>query len=126
MKSLFDQSSLEEIERRINQLTPDSQRRWGKMEVDQMLAHCVKPLKVASNETKIPRLFIGKLLGLFLSLPFTMINHFPKVVQLLRSLLSQTGATLIQKKRGYWRSHENFRQAGERIAQKIRIPSLDS
>lgn len=63
MKSLFDKPSLEEIESRINQLSPDTQKKWGKMEVDQMLAHCVGPLSVATDQIKIPRLFIGRILG---------------------------------------------------------------
>lgn len=40
MKNIFDQSVTAEIIERINKLTPDTQHLWGKMSVDQMLAHC--------------------------------------------------------------------------------------
>ena len=40
MKSIFNQSDTAEIINRINQLTPTTARRWGKMTVAQMLAHC--------------------------------------------------------------------------------------
>jgi hypothetical protein len=40
MKSIFNQSDTAEIINRINQLTPTTERRWGKMTVAQMLAHC--------------------------------------------------------------------------------------
>ena len=63
MKSLFDKDSYEEISRRINALTPGSQRQWGKMEVAQMLAHCKEAFKVPLSNIKIPRLFMGRLLG---------------------------------------------------------------
>ena len=63
MKSLFDKDSYEEISRRINALTPGSQRQWGKMEVAQMLAHCKEAFKVPLSDIKIPRMFMGRLLG---------------------------------------------------------------
>jgi len=40
MKNIFDHTVAEEIINRINQLKPDSQPLWGKMNVAQMLAHC--------------------------------------------------------------------------------------
>jgi len=41
MKSIFDQKDVKELIGRINQLTPATQAQWGKMNVSQMLAHCV-------------------------------------------------------------------------------------
>ncbi len=63
MKSLFDKGSYEEIIRRMNALTPDMQRQWGKMEVAQMLAHCKEAFKVPLSDKKIPRMFMGILLS---------------------------------------------------------------
>ncbi len=40
MKDLFDPQVTAELIFRINQLTPESPALWGKMSVDQMLAHC--------------------------------------------------------------------------------------
>jgi hypothetical protein len=63
MKSLFDKAAYEEIISRLNQLTPQSQKQWGKMDAAQMLAHCKAAFKVPLNEKPIPRMFIGMLLG---------------------------------------------------------------
>tara|TARA_R110002049_G_scaffold186578_1_gene354831 strand:+ start:835 stop:1287 length:453 start_codon:yes stop_codon:yes gene_type:complete len=40
MKNIFDKNVSEEIINRINSLNSNSERKWGKMTVDQMLAHC--------------------------------------------------------------------------------------
>ena len=40
MKNVFNQTDAAELINRINQLTPNSERQWGKMTVAQMLAHC--------------------------------------------------------------------------------------
>ena len=38
VKNLFDATAKQEIIDRINKLTPQSERQWGKMDVAQMLA----------------------------------------------------------------------------------------
>jgi Protein of unknown function (DUF1569) len=63
LKNLFETSVKEEIISRINKLTPASQRRWGTMEVAQMLAHVQKPLGVAIGQHKLKGSFIIKLIG---------------------------------------------------------------
>ena len=40
MKNVFSQEVTTELINRINKLTIDSRPQWGKMSVDQMLAHC--------------------------------------------------------------------------------------
>jgi hypothetical protein len=40
MKDLFSKNVSEETIQRINSLSPNSQPKWGKMDVAQMLAHC--------------------------------------------------------------------------------------
>ncbi len=39
-KNLFDEKEAEGAIERINTLTPETQPKWGKMNVSQMLAHC--------------------------------------------------------------------------------------
>ena len=63
MKSLFDKSTYDEVISRINNLSTTSQRQWGKMEVSQMLAHCKEAFKVPLSETKMPRIFMGRMLS---------------------------------------------------------------
>ena len=40
MQNVFDAKEAQQYIDRINQLTPETQRKWGKMSVSQMLAHC--------------------------------------------------------------------------------------
>jgi hypothetical protein len=63
MKSLFNTSDSSKIIERIENLKPDSQAQWGKMRVDQMLAHCQAPFKVAFAELPLKRGLIGVLFG---------------------------------------------------------------
>ena len=64
-KSLYSPEAYQEVQDRINGLTKESQPRWGKMSVAQMLAHCAE-VQDAFNGTKelekpplIARLFKG-------------------------------------------------------------------
>ena len=63
MKNLFDKTAYDEIISRINSLGPASQRQWGKMDVSQMLAHCKEAFKVPLSKSKMPRMFMGRMLG---------------------------------------------------------------
>jgi hypothetical protein len=63
MKNLLHPQAAQEIIARVNALTPQSPRLWGKMYADQMLAHCVATMEVAVGEKNPPRMFIGRLLG---------------------------------------------------------------
>ena len=40
MNNVFDSVTVAELTARINRLTPSTMAQWGKMSVDQMLAHC--------------------------------------------------------------------------------------
>ena len=40
MKNIFKEDVTREVINRINKLTPETQPKWGKMNVAQMLAHC--------------------------------------------------------------------------------------
>lgn len=43
MKNVFDQAVVDELIARINELSPSTRGQWGKMSVDQMLAHVNVP-----------------------------------------------------------------------------------
>jgi Protein of unknown function (DUF1569) len=63
MQNIFTQKDNQEILDRIEKLTANSQRLWGKMSVSQMLEHCQKPLEVATGSLELKRSFIGFLFG---------------------------------------------------------------
>lgn len=65
MKTLYQKESTDEIIERINKLTPSTQRQWGKMNLEQMLVHCVIGLKTAIGTKYFPQLLFGKLIGRF-------------------------------------------------------------
>ncbi len=63
MKSIYDPAVLAEVITRVNTLTPATQRKWGKMDVAQMIAHCNETLKVVTRRSNPKRVFIGYILG---------------------------------------------------------------
>src|ERR1051326_6000736 len=63
MKSMFNQSDVNELLQRIDTIRPDSKPEWGRMNAAQMLAHSVTPLKVAVGDLKLERSLVGRLFG---------------------------------------------------------------
>src|SRR3984893_3946311 len=63
MKNLFEAATLEEVKERMEQLRPDSERLWGKMNSAQALAHCSAVIEMAVGEICPPRILMGRLLG---------------------------------------------------------------
>jgi len=51
MKNVFDPAVTAELIHRIEQLSPESPALWGKMSVDQMLAHCCVAYEMAFTNT---------------------------------------------------------------------------
>jgi hypothetical protein len=78
MNSLFDSHVSQEIIQRIEKLQVDSPRQWGKMDVAQMLAHCVVSFEVAVGERNPPRTLIAKLIGGFMKGMLTNDKPMPK------------------------------------------------
>lgn len=67
MESIFNEQAYQQVMDRIDSLSEESERKWGKMTVGQMLWHCQVPLKIAKenrpNNAKgniILRLFFKK------------------------------------------------------------------
>ncbi len=63
MESIFNAEANQKILARIDQLTPESQALWGKMTVDQMLAHSQQAFRSAKGELNLKRNLIGFLFG---------------------------------------------------------------
>lgn len=62
IKNLFDPAVKQEIIERINKLTPQSQRQWGKMDAAQMLAHVQVPIGVAQGTHTVKGNWLMKLI----------------------------------------------------------------
>lgn len=54
LPNIFTDKGTEELIRRVNQLSPITQRRWGKMNVSQMLAHCCVAYEQLNGERNDP------------------------------------------------------------------------
>ena len=50
MKNVLDERWRTALQARMDKLTPDAQRRWGKMTVGQMVCHVTDPLRIALGE----------------------------------------------------------------------------
>lgn len=55
MKSLFDTETQTEILNRLERLNENSKAKWGKMNVNQMLVHCQKPIELSLGEATIKK-----------------------------------------------------------------------
>ena len=63
MQNVFDAKDAQEYINRINNLTPETQRKWGKMSVDQVLAHLNVAYDLTFTSEKFPKpSFIAKYL----------------------------------------------------------------
>lgn len=79
MNNLFKPSDVSDILIRIEKLTPTSQKQWGKMNVNQMLAHCNASLETALGLHLPERLgFVGRFFGKLLKPKFFSEKPYPK------------------------------------------------
>lgn len=63
IKNIHDPKVLNELMARLDKLTPDTERKWGKMDVSQMLAHCAEPLRMALGDMQGKRTLLALLFG---------------------------------------------------------------
>ena len=63
MESMFDAARVDEMKGRLGSLRPDSARVWGSMTAAQMVAHCCRSMEMATGDNKLPRVFVGRILG---------------------------------------------------------------
>ena len=54
MEDIFSKQGADRMIERINKLSSDPQAQWGKMKVDQMLAHCIVPYEMTFT-SKYPK-----------------------------------------------------------------------
>jgi hypothetical protein len=66
MNNLYNQTDTDEILKRLEKLSSNAERCWGKMDVAQMLAHLNVSLETAMGRNFPKRMFIGRIIGKFL------------------------------------------------------------
>lgn len=63
MKTIFDQTTRNELITRINSINENSAAQWGKMNTFQMMKHCTLWEEMLSGEIKCKQAFIGRVIG---------------------------------------------------------------
>jgi hypothetical protein len=63
MKSVFNSPVRDELVERISSLSKESKAQWGKMNVHQMLRHCISWDEVVLGKKVVTRPFLGRLVG---------------------------------------------------------------
>jgi hypothetical protein len=76
MKNLYEATTVATVKERIAHLRPDSQRRWGKMNAAQAIAHCSLGLEWAVGDSFPPRMFLGRIMGWMVK-PMALGNENP-------------------------------------------------
>jgi hypothetical protein len=78
MNNLYNQTDVDGILNRIEKLTPNAQREWGKMNTGQMLAHLNAFLETALNQNPQKRMLIGRVVGVFFKKRYVSEKPFSK------------------------------------------------
>lgn len=76
--NLHNNFDFQEILYRIEKLSSDSQPLWGKMNVEQMVAHLNAFLETALDINNPKRMFIGKVIGTFFKARYVSEKQFSK------------------------------------------------
>jgi hypothetical protein len=63
MKSIFDKVTRDELTSRINNINENSAAQWGKMNVDQMLEHCIRAEEHYSGKAIYKRVPLSYIFG---------------------------------------------------------------
>ncbi|NNC95964.1 MAG: DinB family protein [Chitinophagales bacterium] len=78
-KNIFDPEVTNEVLERINNLTPETQPQWGKMNVAQMLAHCNVTYEMAyEDKHKKPGKLMRIMLKMFVKNAVVNAKPYPK------------------------------------------------
>lgn len=72
MKNIFDAAVTSELINRINKLTPETERLWGKMSVSHMLAHCNVTYELVFTDKHPKPNFIAKFMIKLLAKPLVV------------------------------------------------------
>ncbi len=87
MKTIFDQDTHADLHARLDRLTPDAAREWGKMSPSQAMEHTARALEMANGSKPLRQHILGKAIGWMFKSRFLGEQPFSKN--------SPTGPTLI-------------------------------
>jgi hypothetical protein len=73
---MFEKSTVDEVNARVEQLRSESERQWGTMTPAQAMAHCSASMEWALGDKRPPRMFVGRILGAVVK-PMALGNDTP-------------------------------------------------
>lgn len=126
MKDLYQSQYLNEILQRISKLSPESQRLWGKMNINQMLTHCTLSMETAVGDKFYPQLMIGKLIGRFMKFNISNEKPFRKSSPTNPSFIVNETKEFEKEKERLIELIKKFSAGGKRNAHIILIPFSES
>ncbi len=112
MNSLYNQADVVEILDRIDRLTPDSPKQWGKMNVAQMLAHCTVSMETATGDNVFRQVFPGKIIAPFMKATVLGKKPFGKNSPTDKSYIFKDNRDLNQEKLRAIASIKKFAEGG--------------
>jgi hypothetical protein len=110
MKNLFETAMVEEVKERIAQLSPESERQWGKMNPAQMLAHCSATFEMATGKVSPPRILLGRLLG-----PLAKKSVIVNAIPMRRNAMTEKSC-LVTDERDFVVERQGLRESIDRFA----------
>ena len=110
MNSIFNEVDKNDILNRIDQLHPNSKPLWGKMNVSQMLAHCILPTKISAGEIHSKQSLIGKLFG-------KLAKKKMLAEQNMKRNLPTAPSFIIRNTPDFYKSQQELKEAIERLYQ---------
>ncbi len=139
MKSLFKNDALKEVRTRINSLSEDSEKQWGKMTVGQMVHHCQLPLNVIleKEDYNLKPNFFAKLFfkkAMYSDKPWKKnlptMKQFkettPRDFEIERKKLNELLDELeSQRERNNWKAHPTFGEMTKEQWGKMQYKHLD-
>lgn len=93
MRSLFDTTDRASVERRLESLTPDAHRRWGRMTAHQAVCHLNDSFKGILGDRPVPKRPVGLKTKVVRFLGFTSPIPWPKGVPTAPEQDAEKGGT---------------------------------
>lgn len=123
-KTLHNRYFFDEIKSRVSTLSADSENKWGKMNVAQMLYHCDLVLQVPLQNMELPKInFIFRVIGVLTKREMHIFNNgiphnmptFQKLIANFECSFDETQNNLLKTLDSYWNAFENDRLPKEHV-----------
>lgn len=112
MKNLLDKQHYLEAIQRIQNLHPELEPQWGKMNVAQMQAHVQESFKVPLSETPMPRMLVGRLIGWMVKPKLYGKEPYKRSLPTAPSFVIKDDRDFVKEKLGLLQIVEDFHAAG--------------